>query len=39
MSVKNYDVVIMGAGHNGLVAATYLARLENQFSFLKQMMK
>ena len=26
MSVKNYDVVIMGAGHNGLVAATYLAK-------------
>jgi phytoene dehydrogenase-like protein len=26
MSAKKYDVVIMGAGHNGLVAATYLAR-------------
>jgi len=26
MSVKKYDVVIMGAGHNGLVAATYLAK-------------
>lgn len=26
MSGKNYDVVIMGAGHNGLVAATYLAK-------------
>ena len=26
MSAKNYDVVIMGAGHNGLVAATYLAK-------------
>ena len=26
MSEKNYDVVIMGAGHNGLVAATYLAK-------------
>jgi phytoene dehydrogenase-like protein len=23
---SNYDVVILGAGHNGLVAATYLAR-------------
>jgi len=26
MSVKKYDVVIIGAGHNGLVAATYLAK-------------
>lgn len=26
MSVKNYDVVIMGGGHNGLVAASYLAK-------------
>ena len=26
MSGKKYDVVIMGAGHNGLVAATYLAK-------------
>jgi phytoene dehydrogenase-like protein len=26
MSAKKYDVVIMGAGHNGLVAATYLAK-------------
>ena len=26
MPAKNYDVVIMGAGHNGLVAATYLAK-------------
>jgi phytoene dehydrogenase-like protein len=26
VSGKNYDVVIMGAGHNGLVAATYLAK-------------
>jgi phytoene dehydrogenase-like protein len=26
MSVRKYDVVIMGAGHNGLVAATYLAK-------------
>src|SRR6202140_5005789 len=23
---SNYDVVILGAGHNGLVAATYLTR-------------
>ena len=23
---SKYDVVILGAGHNGLVAATYLAR-------------
>ena len=23
---SRYDVVILGAGHNGLVAATYLAR-------------
>src|SRR6267142_1114486 len=26
MGKSNYDVVILGAGHNGLVAATYLAR-------------
>jgi phytoene dehydrogenase-like protein len=26
MSGKKYDVVIMGVGHNGLVAATYLAK-------------
>ncbi|MES1150278.1 MAG: NAD(P)/FAD-dependent oxidoreductase, partial [Dongia sp.] len=26
MTAKQYDVAIIGAGHNGLVAATYLAR-------------
>ena len=26
MSVNKYDVIIIGAGHNGLVAATYLAK-------------
>ncbi|MEN9352340.1 MAG: hypothetical protein RL476_300, partial [Actinomycetota bacterium] len=25
MSGKKYDAVIIGGGHNGLVAATYLA--------------
>ena len=26
MATKTYDVLIIGAGHNGLVAATYLAK-------------
>ncbi|GAB3089033.1 phytoene desaturase family protein [Lysobacter terrae] len=26
MSKSNYDVIVVGAGHNGLVAATYLAK-------------
>src|SRR6187402_2287924 len=26
MNSKKYDIVIIGAGHNGLVAATYLAK-------------
>ncbi|MFN8805896.1 MAG: FAD-dependent oxidoreductase, partial [Bacteroidota bacterium] len=26
MSTKKFDIVIIGAGHNGLVAATYLAK-------------
>jgi len=26
MSTKKYDIVIIGAGHNGLIAATYLAK-------------
>ena len=26
MSVKQYDAIIIGGGHNGLVAAAYLAR-------------
>ncbi|HSE11333.1 MAG TPA: NAD(P)/FAD-dependent oxidoreductase [Rudaea sp.] len=26
MSSKNYDAIVIGAGHNGLVAANYLAR-------------
>lgn len=26
MPTKNFDVVIMGGGHNGLVAASYLAK-------------
>jgi phytoene dehydrogenase-like protein len=26
MTTKKYDIVIIGAGHNGLVAATYLAK-------------
>ena len=26
MNAKKYDVTIIGGGHNGLVAATYLAK-------------
>ena len=26
MSVNQYDAIVIGAGHNGLVAAAYLAR-------------
>ena len=26
MSIKKYEVTIIGGGHNGLVAATYLAK-------------
>jgi len=26
MTAKKYDVIIIGGGHNGLVAATYLAK-------------
>ena len=26
MTTKKYDVVIVGAGHNGLIAGTYLAK-------------
>jgi phytoene dehydrogenase-like protein len=26
MKAKKYDVTIIGGGHNGLVAATYLAK-------------
>src|SRR6478752_2641426 len=26
MSNKNYDAIVIGAGHNGLVAANYLAK-------------
>jgi len=30
MNQKKYDVIIIGAGHNGLVAATYLAKAGKQ---------
>ena len=26
MGMNNYDVIIIGGGHNGMVAAAYLAR-------------
>ena len=35
MSVKKYDVVIVGGGHNGLVAATYLAKAGKQVVILE----
>ncbi len=33
---KNYDVVCMGAGHNGLVAAAYLAKAGKQVLLLER---
>jgi phytoene dehydrogenase-like protein len=26
MNISNYDIVVMGAGHNGLTAAAYMAK-------------
>ena len=26
MSANHYDAIVIGAGHNGLIAAAYLAR-------------
>jgi phytoene dehydrogenase-like protein len=33
---SRYDVVILGAGHNGLVAATYLARAGSSVLLLEK---
>jgi phytoene dehydrogenase-like protein len=33
---NNYDVVILGAGHNGLVAASYLGRAGLSFLLLEK---
>ena len=35
MSTKKYDAVIVGAGHNGLVAASYLAKAGKTFLVLE----
>jgi len=35
MNAKKYDVTIIGGGHNGLVAATYLAKAGKSVVILK----
>jgi len=36
MMLKNYDVVIVGGGHNGLTAAAYLAKAKRKVLVLEQ---
>ena len=33
MPTNQYDIIIIGAGHNGLVAAAYLAKKGKKFWF------
>lgn len=36
MPVSNFDIVAMGAGHNGLVAAVYLAKAGKRLLVLER---
>jgi beta-carotene ketolase (CrtO type) len=36
MNVSAYDAIVIGAGHNGLVCAAYLARAERRVRVLER---
>ena len=36
MSVNTYDAIVIGAGHNGLIAGAYLARAGKKVAVLER---